>query len=83
MRVVATYGLLLESIWITHDFSSQDERKNLIVMREPHTMPYIKNVSVPQIAYIDTSLNTYSILIEEEQEKYAQLIIEDDQCWHM
>lgn len=58
-------------------------RKNIIIPREPRTVPYIENVPSPEIDYIETGLGTYSVFMDEEQEPCVQPIIEDDKCWHI
>ena len=64
-------------------FISPHHYKNLIILREPWTIPYIKYVPGPKIHYIESGVNTYSIFIELEEEPCAQADLGWDQIWYM
>nr|QHR86989.1 hypothetical protein Q903MT_gene998 [Picea sitchensis] len=48
------------SLYGSHMMISRD-RKNIIISREPRTVPHIENLPSSEISYIETGLGTYSI----------------------
>lgn len=56
-------------------------RKNLIVPCKPRTFPYIEIILGPEVNYVEVGLHNYFVLMEDEQEPCAYLVIEDDECW--
>jgi len=58
-------------------------RKNIIILRELGTMPYVKNVPGLEIIFSETGLDNYSVFMEDEKEPCAQPATETDECWHM
>jgi hypothetical protein len=50
---------------ISHDI------KNIIILRNPNTIPYIESIHSLEIDYIETYLNTYSIFMKEAEDYFV------------
>lgn len=74
---VGNVSMILGHEWqyLTGGYLSFDEshitisqnRKSIIISREPKTTPYVENISCPEINFIETGLGTYYVFKEDEK----------------